>query len=631
MLHFAVMILLAAGSPDLLTAIRNGDHAQVRKLIEAGADVNTVDQDGTTALMHSVLESDVRMMKLLIEKGANVNLKNAQDSTALMYAATNLAKTRALLDAGADVKAKGKRGATPMNVAVTTFGSTPVLKLLVARGAELEDRLMTLAAGTGDIEAIQYLLSIGVPAGDRTGASLAAAIGARCEACARLLVEKGAPANGLRPNGTLNTTVGASAGGLLNDTVKRAMPELSQFLLDHGASLQSTDREAFTLLMQAVLSMEPRRDQMVEWLLSKGADPNAKNGRGDTAYQLAARVGVTSTLDLLVKGGAKEVKEEWPKPAGGAQSVEAAVKKVVPLIEMSGEPGWNARHCVSCHSNSLPQMTVALARKKGFAVNEEQAKKELGFAIATDEPVLEPNRLGASPIGGGSDTLGYTLMGMAAAGAPGDALTDAHIHYMSLNQYPDGAFRNSSYRPPTEYSPLTTTALALRSIKLYPIPGRRDEFKERVDRARRWLLSARASSTEERSMQLNALADAGASQSERAPFVKALKATQNEDGSWSQLPNVRSDAYATGEVLYALHISGNVPVNDPVYQKGVQWLLRNQLADGSWFAPTRAVPVQPHTFESFPNGWHQFVSDAASCWATMALLFTLPDKTHSTN
>jgi len=30
--------------------------------------------------------------------------------------------------------------------------------------------------------------------------------------------------------------------------------------------------------------------------------------------------------------------------------------------------------------------------------------------------------------------------------------------------------------------------------------------------------------------------------------------------------------------LYALHVSGSVPANDPVYQKGVQWLLRNQLA-----------------------------------------------------
>jgi hypothetical protein len=378
--------------------------------------------------------------------------------------------------------------------------------------------------------------------------------------------------------------------------------------------------------MQAVLSMEPppARDRTVEWLLSKGADPNAKNDRGDTAYVLAARVGIPSTLDLLVKAGAKEVKEEWPKPAGAA-SAETAIKKVLPMLEMGGEPGFKARACTSCHSNSLPAMAVGLARKKGFVVNEDQVKKEVGFAITTDMPYLEPNRLGTS-IGGGSDTIGYTLMGMAAAGSPADALTDAHIHYLSLNQALDGAFRNTSYRPPSEYSAFTTTAVALRAIKLYPLPGRREEFEERISRAKRWLLSAKPFSIEERSMQLNALADAGASVSERAPFVKALKSAQNQDGSWSQLPGIRSDAYATGQALYALYVSGDVPAKDPVYQKGVEWLLRNQLADGSWFAPSRAVPVQPHTFESFPNGWHQFISEAASSWATMALLFTLPDK-----
>jgi hypothetical protein len=167
----------------------------------------------------------------------------------------------------------------------------------------------------------------------------------------------------------------------------------------------------------------------------------------------------------------------------------------------------------------------------------------------------------------------------------------------------------------------------LRAIRLYPIPGRRQEFEERRARAKRWLPSAKADSTEERSMQLNALADAGASLSERAPFVQALKAAQAEDGSWSVLPGIPGEAYATGEALYALQISGSVPTKDPTYQKGVRWLLRNQLADGSWFMATRAVPVQPHTFESgFPHGWHQFASTGASSWATMALLLTLPDK-----
>ena len=94
LLCMAGTVLSAAGSPDLLVAIRNGDHAQVQKLLRAGADVNAADSDGTTALMHAVIESDARMMKLLVESGANVNAKNALDSTALMYAATDRRENR---------------------------------------------------------------------------------------------------------------------------------------------------------------------------------------------------------------------------------------------------------------------------------------------------------------------------------------------------------------------------------------------------------------------------------------------------------------------------------------------------------------------------------------------------------
>ena len=64
---------------------------------------------------------------------------------------------------------------------------------------------------------------------------------------------------------------------------------------------------------------------------------------------------------------------------------------------MSGEAFFKNRHCVSCHNNSLPQMTVALARQKGLTVNETQAKKELGFAVETDKPFFEQMRMGAIP------------------------------------------------------------------------------------------------------------------------------------------------------------------------------------------------------------------------------------------
>jgi ankyrin repeat protein len=86
LLLIASSVLLAAGSPELLIAIRNGDYTQVQKLLRVGADVDMADGDGTTALMHAVIESDVKMMKLLIGSGANINAGNALDSTALMYA-----------------------------------------------------------------------------------------------------------------------------------------------------------------------------------------------------------------------------------------------------------------------------------------------------------------------------------------------------------------------------------------------------------------------------------------------------------------------------------------------------------------------------------------------------------------
>jgi hypothetical protein len=114
---------------------------------------------------------------------------------------------------------------------------------------------------------------------------------------------------------------------------------------------------------------------------------------------------------------------------------------------------------------------------------------------------------------------------------------------------------------------------------------RREEFEERVSR-QTIFLSAKPYSMEERSMQLNALADAGASANERAPFVKALKAAQS-DGSWPA-SGIAPDAYATGEASM-LCASGDVQTNDTGYQK-----VSNGCAKSArrwvWFAPTRAVP-----------------------------------------
>ena len=84
-----------------------------------------------------------------------------------------------------------------------------------------------------------------------------------------------------------------------------------------------------------------------------------------------------------------------------------------------------------------------------------------------------------------------------------------------------------------------------------------------------------------------------------------------------------SDAYATGEALYALNSAGKMPAADPVYAKGVKYLLNTQAADGSWHVKTRSIWIQPYFESGFPYGHDQWISAAGTSWATMALSLTV--------
>jgi ankyrin repeat protein len=88
------------------------------------------------------------------------------------------------------------------------------------------------------------------------------------------------------------------------------------------------------------------------------------------------------------------------------------------------------------------------------------------------------------------------------------------------------------------------------------------------------------------------------------------------------------DAYSTGEALVALHEAAGIEATDAAWQKGLQYLLSTQEADGSWDVHTRMLSpaaVSPPYIESgFPYGHDQFLSTAATCWAAMALMEALP-------
>ena len=92
-----------------------------------------------------------------------------------------------------------------------------------------------------------------------------------------------------------------------------------------------------------------------------------------------------------------------------------------------------------------------------------------------------------------------------------------------------------------------------------------------------------------------------------------------------------SDAYATGEALYALNAAGPMPASDPVYAKGVRYLLNTQAADGTWHVKTRSIWIQPYFESGFPYGTDQWISAAGTSWATIALSLTVDPKQGSTS
>ncbi len=129
-------------------------------------------------------------------------------------------------------------------------------------------------------------------------------------------------------------------------------------------------------------------------------------------------------------------------------------------------------------------------------------------------------------------------------------------------------------------------------------------------------------STEDASFRLMGLAWAHAPDSDIEAARKDLLAMQRADGGWGQTSAYSSDAYSTGEAVVALKESG---ADAP---KGIRFLISNQAKDGTWRTKSRMVSpaeVSPPYFETgFPYKKDQFLSYAGSCWATMALLATMP-------
>ena len=133
-----------------------------------------------------------------------------------------------------------------------------------------------------------------------------------------------------------------------------------------------------------------------------------------------------------------------------------------------------------------------------------------------------------------------------------------------------------SRRPPMNSGVYQTTALAVYALKTYGPPAEKADTEKAIARAAAWLEAAKPATTQDRAFHLLGLAWSKAKPASIAAAAKALAAQQRADGGWSQLASMGSDAYATGEALYALNTAGRMAAS------------RSGLCQGSEVSPEHA-------------------------------------------
>ena len=617
---------------DLFQAIRNNDLAYLKSAVAKGADRNTRDSKGATLLMHAAAFGSVEAVKLLLDSGADVNARNQLEATALLWAADQPEKARLLIEKGADVNARSKPGRTPLLVAANCPGCSETVKLLIAKGADVKTRddhatsAVRLAAWAGDFTSMRALIEAGAPADAADGDGGTALMGAafNCDVPAtKYLLSKGANVN------AENTFSGHVKFGDI--ALKKLTPLIMaapycsagvvQTLIDAGAQVNHSDIREMTPLMLAIAS--DRQDvSIIRMLIKSGADVNARSMAGETALDWARKFGNRDIVAALAAAGAKPGDPFTPpqRPTSAPVVTPAkAVENGAAILQRASTEFFNQSGCVGCHHQPITLMATSAARSAGVHVDEGAARAYVQM-IEGQWTGLKEMAQERVDFGGLADQEVFSLLALGAAQYPGNEITDTLAGFVAAVQHTDGAWRMQQVaRSPMEMGAIGRTAMHLRALQLYTPPARKAEFEQRIARGRDWLLEAKAATTDDCAWQIVGLSWAGASRSRISGLGAALTKLQREDGGWGANPNLASDPYATATSLWALATSGVMMPSDKIYQRGVQYLLKNQFPDGSWYVRSRSPKFQPYFQSGFPFDHDQWISSTATGWAVMAI------------
>ena len=166
----------AVSDSPIIEAARRGDAEAVRSLLDGGADVNTAQGDGMTALHWAAERGHAAVADVLLSAAADVAAKTRIGNHTPLHVASrggHVAIVARLLEAGGDPDAlTTNSGVTPLHLAAAAVGGADAVVALLAHGADANAREysagqtpLMFAAGSNRAGAVRALLSGGADPG----------------------------------------------------------------------------------------------------------------------------------------------------------------------------------------------------------------------------------------------------------------------------------------------------------------------------------------------------------------------------------------------------------------------------------------------------------------------------------
>ena len=310
---------------------------------------------------------------------------------------------------------------------------------------------------------------------------------------------------------------------------------------------------------------------------------------------------------------------------------QKAAERGLAFLEKDAVKWRDERKCASCHQGVMTVWALCEAKYSGYPVQGDSLAETVKWTKERLADIDKPRdtRPGWSMV----NTPAVYLSVMAQAIPRQDALSADELNriagHLQRHQESNGSWAWSlapaQNRPPPVFeSDEVVTLMGCMALGPHVQADADNKSAARVsrDKASAWLgRNEPNDTTQAAAFRLLLKLREGKRSRDFKRDITVFMSRQNKDGGWGQIKDLPSDAYATGQALYALNLLG-VKNNHTAVQRGVAYLIAGQKEDGSWPMTSRAQPGASPFKNPVP------ITYFGSAWATLGLMRTVAFDPH---